>query len=222
MKVLVIGSGGREHALTLAFSRDQNVTAVHAAPGNPGMAAIAQTHPVDPLDGDAVALLAKEIGADLVVIGPEAPLVAGVADAVRAAGVECFGPTADAARIEGSKAYAKDVMAAANVPTALAHICETEPEAAAALDAFGPPYVVKDDGLAAVKQLGEDGRKEPGNARFEVVQQTNRPNHFTVVEIWKDARAVDAHSMTEATRQFRDKLGPMSGALYDERMYKAE
>ena len=151
MKVLVIGSGGREHALTLAFSRDQNVTAVHAAPGNPGMAAIAHTHPVDPLDGDAVAFLAKEIGADLVVVGPEAPLVAGVADAVRAAGVECFGPTADAARIEGSKAYAKDVMAAANVPTALAHICETEPEAVAALDAFGPPYVVKDDGLAAGK-----------------------------------------------------------------------
>ena len=79
----------------------------------------------------------------------------------------------------------------------------------------------KDDGLAAVKQLGEDGRKEGGNARFEVVQQTNRPNHFTVVEIWKDAKAVDAHSMTEATRQFRDKLGPMSGALYDERLFKA-
>jgi phosphoribosylamine---glycine ligase len=151
VKVLVIGSGGREHALTLAFSRDQNVTALHAAPGNPGMAAIAQTHPVDPLDGDAVARLAKEIGADLVVIGPEAPLVAGVADAVREAGIDCFGPTADAARIEGSKAYAKNVMAAANVPTALAHVCETEPEAVAALDAFGPPYVVKDDGLAAGK-----------------------------------------------------------------------
>src|SRR5262245_47174727 len=115
------------------------------------MAAIAEIHPVDPLDGDAVAMPAKELGADLVVIGPEAPLVAGVADAVRAAGIECFGPTADAARIEGSKAYAKDVMAAANVPTALAHVCTTEPEAAAALDAFGPPYVVKDDGLAAGK-----------------------------------------------------------------------
>ena len=151
MKVLVIGSGGREHALTLAFARDQNVTEIHAAPGNPGMAAIAQTHAVDPHDGDAVAGLATEIGAELVVIGPEAPLVAGVADAVRAAGVECFGPTADAARIEGSKAYAKNVMAAANVPTALAHVCETEPEVAEALDAFGRPYVVKDDGLAAGK-----------------------------------------------------------------------
>ena len=79
----------------------------------------------------------------------------------------------------------------------------------------------KEDGLAAVKQLGEDSRAHAGNVRFEVVQQTNRPNHFTVVEIWKDAKAVEMHSMAEATRQFRDKLGPMSGALYDERMFKA-
>ncbi len=79
----------------------------------------------------------------------------------------------------------------------------------------------KEDGLAAVKQLGEDSRAGAGNVRFEVVQQTNRPNHFTVVEVWKDAKAVEAHSMADATRQFRDKLGPMSGALYDERMFKA-
>ena len=78
----------------------------------------------------------------------------------------------------------------------------------------------KEDGLAAVKQLGEDGRAGVGNVRFEVVQQTNRPNHFTVVEVWRDAKAVEAHSMADATRQFRDKLGPMSGALYDERMFK--
>jgi len=79
----------------------------------------------------------------------------------------------------------------------------------------------KDDGLAAVKQLGEESRTDAGNVRFEVVQQTNRPNHFTVIEIWKDAKAVETHSMAEPTRQFRDKLGPMSGALYDERMYNA-
>jgi quinol monooxygenase YgiN len=79
----------------------------------------------------------------------------------------------------------------------------------------------KEDGLAAVKQLGDDSRKDPGNVRFEVAQQTNRPNHFTVVEIWKDAKAVDTHSMSETTRRFRDKLGPMSGALYDERLFKA-
>jgi phosphoribosylamine---glycine ligase len=151
VKPLVIGGGGREHALALALSRDPNVTEVHAAPGNPGTAAIATNHPADPMDGDAVAELATRIGVDLVVIGPEAPLVAGVADAVREVGVACFGPSRDAARIEGSKAYAKDVMAAANVPTALAHVCETETEVAEALDAFGPPYVVKDDGLAAGK-----------------------------------------------------------------------
>ncbi len=151
MNVLVVGAGGREHALALALSRDAEVTAVHAAPGNPGMAAVAELHPVDQLDGKAVAALATDLGIDLVVVGPEAPLVAGVADAVRDAGVSCFGPSAEAAVLEGSKAFAKDVMAAAEVPTALAHVCTTETEAADALDAFGAPYVVKDDGLAAGK-----------------------------------------------------------------------
>jgi len=151
MKVLVLGPGGREHALAMALARDPEVTEVHVAPGNPGMASVATLHPVDALDGAAVAALATGIGADLVVVGPEAPLVAGVADAVRAAGISCFGPSREAAVLEGSKAFAKDVMAAAEVPTALAHVCTTPEEAAAALDAFGPPYVVKDDGLAAGK-----------------------------------------------------------------------
>ena len=151
MKTLVIGTGGREHALALALSRDPEVTEVHVAPGNPGMAVVATLHPVDPVDGAAVAALATSLGVDLVVVGPEAPLVAGVADAVRAAGVACFGPSAEAARLEGSKAFAKDVMAAAEVPTADARVCGTPEEVAAALDAFGPPYVVKDDGLAAGK-----------------------------------------------------------------------
>ncbi|MFT4298742.1 MAG: phosphoribosylamine--glycine ligase [Aeromicrobium sp.] len=151
MKTLVIGTGGREHALALALSRDPGVTEVHAAPGNPGIAAVAALHEVDPLDGAAVAALATELGVDLVVVGPEAPLVAGVADAVRAAGIDCFGPSAAAAQLEGSKAFAKEVMAAAEVPTALAHVCRTREEIEAALDAFGAPYVVKDDALAAGK-----------------------------------------------------------------------
>ena len=151
MKVLVVGGGGREHALALALSRDPGVTEVHAAPGNPGSAAVATLHDVDPLAGDAVAALASRLGVDLVVVGPEAPLVAGVADDVRAAGIACFGPSAAAARLEGSKAFAKEVMAGAGVPTALARVCTTAEEAAAALDEFGPPYVVKDDGLAAGK-----------------------------------------------------------------------
>ncbi len=150
-RVLVLGTGGREHALVLALSRDPGVSEVHAAPGNPGMAALATLHVVDPVDGAAVADLAERIDADLVVVGPEAPLVAGVADAVRARGIACFGPSADAARLEGSKAFAKEVMAAAGVPTASARVCGTPGQAAAALDAFGPPYVVKDDGLAAGK-----------------------------------------------------------------------
>jgi phosphoribosylamine--glycine ligase len=151
VKVLVIGTGGREHALALSLSRDPSVEEVHAAPGNPGIASVAALHDVDQLDGDAVATLAEKLGADLVVIGPEAPLVAGVADAVRERGISCFGPSKAAAELEGSKAFAKDVMAAAGVPTAMAHVCTTPDEAAAALDAFGPPYVVKDDGLAAGK-----------------------------------------------------------------------
>ncbi|MGW7196444.1 phosphoribosylamine--glycine ligase [Streptomyces chryseus] len=151
MKVLVIGGGAREHALCRSLSLDPDVTALYCAPGNAGIAEVAELHPVDALDGAAVARLAGELGAGLVVVGPEAPLVAGVADAVRAAGIPCFGPSKEAAQLEGSKAFAKDVMAAANVPTARSYVCTTPEEIDTALDAFGAPYVVKDDGLAAGK-----------------------------------------------------------------------
>ncbi len=149
--VLVVGSGGREHALAWALSKDPGVAAVHVAPGNPGTAAVATNHHVDPMNGSAVARLATELAADLVVIGPEAPLVAGVADAVRAAGIAVFGPSAEAAQLEGSKAFAKMIMEAAGVPTAAARLCLGMDEVVAALDEFGAPYVVKDDGLAAGK-----------------------------------------------------------------------
>jgi phosphoribosylamine--glycine ligase len=151
MRVLVIGSGAREHALCLALAADPAVTALVCAPGNAGTASVAEQRGVDQTDPAAVAALATDVAADLVVIGPEAPLVAGVADAVRDAGIACFGPSRAAAQLEGSKAFAKDVMAAAGVPTAAARVCTTEAEAAAALDDFGAPYVVKDDGLAAGK-----------------------------------------------------------------------
>ena len=149
--VLVIGTGGREHALALALAGDPGMKAVHVAPGNPGMAAVAECHDVDPMDGAAVADLAVRLGVDLVVVGPEAPLVAGVADAVTDRGIAVFGPSAAAARLEGSKAFAKEVMAAAGVPTAKARVCVNATEVGGALDALGPPYVVKDDGLAAGK-----------------------------------------------------------------------
>ncbi|SEF16108.1 phosphoribosylamine--glycine ligase [Jiangella alba] len=151
MKVLVIGSGAREHALVRCLLRDPEVSEVHAAPGNAGIAADVAVHSVVADQPEAVADLAARLDADLVVVGPEVPLVAGVADAVKARGIACFGPSGRAARLEGSKAFAKDVMAAAEVPTAMAVVCETRAEAEAALDRFGAPYVVKDDGLAAGK-----------------------------------------------------------------------
>ncbi|GLZ77674.1 phosphoribosylamine--glycine ligase [Actinorhabdospora filicis] len=151
MRILLLGTGGREHALALALTADPSVTELVCAPGNPGMAAVARCVPVDLTDNDAVAALAVELGVDLVVVGPEAPLVNGVADAVRAKGLAVFGPSKAAALLEGSKAFAKDVMTAAGVPTSRSFNCVTPEEAAAALDAFGPPYVVKDDGLAAGK-----------------------------------------------------------------------
>ena len=151
MKVLVIGSGSREHALVLALSRDPQVDAVIAAPGNPGIAAIAHTEAVDMNDAVAVTALAETLDVDLVVIGPEAPLVAGVADALRESSFPVFGPSAEAAVLEGSKAFAKEIMESANVPTARAVVAYTTDEAAAALDDFGAPYVVKADGLAAGK-----------------------------------------------------------------------
>lgn len=151
MKVLVIGPGGREHAIVRALLADPYVSEVHAAPGNAGIADIVPTHSIDANDPEAVTALARQLGADLVVVGPEAPLAAGVADPLRAAGIPVFGPSKEAARLEGSKAFAKQVMAAANVPTAMAHVASNPVEAAEALDRFGAPYVVKDDGLAAGK-----------------------------------------------------------------------
>ena len=151
VRILVIGSGGREHALCRALARDRGVTGLHAAPGNPGIARLAQLHDVALADPAGIAALATRLGAGLVVIGPEAPLVAGAADAVRAAGIACFGPDREAAMLEGSKTFAKQVMLAAGIPTAAARSCVSSADVSDALDTFGPPYVVKADGLAAGK-----------------------------------------------------------------------
>ncbi len=156
MRVLVIGSGAREHALLLALGNDPKVEALAIAPGNAGTALLADQHQVDITSGDDVVALARQVGADLVVIGPEVPLVLGVADAVRDADIACFGPGKSAARIEGSKAFAKDVMAAAGVRTASSEIVDNPARLDAALDRFGraaddPAWVVKDDRLAAGK-----------------------------------------------------------------------
>jgi phosphoribosylamine--glycine ligase len=156
VRVIVIGSGAREHALLLGLRKDPVVDFLAVAPGNAGTAAIAEQYDVDVSSPADVTALAEKVDADLVVIGPEVPLVRGVADAVRAAGIVCFGPSSDAARIEGSKAFAKDVMRVAGVRTAVSETVDSAAELDAALNRFGPAagqpaWVVKDDGLAAGK-----------------------------------------------------------------------
>jgi len=151
MKILLVGSGGREHALALGLKADKNCTELHAAPGNPGIASLATLHPIAITDNNAICELAKKLAVDLVVVGPEVPLVNGVADVLRDAGFAVFGPSKAAAQLEGSKDFAKGVMRDAGVPTARSFTCTEQSEIETALDAFGAPYVVKDDGLAAGK-----------------------------------------------------------------------
>ncbi|KGN34234.1 phosphoribosylamine--glycine ligase [Knoellia sinensis KCTC 19936] len=169
MKVLVIGSGAREHAIVRSLVADQAVDAVIAAPGNPGIDQVALCEPLaDATDAAAVLAVAQRHEPDLVVIGPEAPLVAGVADVLRDNGFDVFGPSAEAARLEGSKAFAKEVMSAADVPTGLAHLCTTLEEVAESVDALGSPYVIKDDGLAAGKGVVVTEDREAALAHAEM------------------------------------------------------
>ncbi|MDO4258230.1 MAG: phosphoribosylamine--glycine ligase [Actinomycetaceae bacterium] len=154
MKVLLVGNGGREHALARALIRTSDSThpvELIAQAGNPGIDALGTPVPFDPMDAAAVAEVATTHAVDLVVVGPEAPLAAGVANAVRAVGIPCFGPDRDAARLESSKSFAKEVMNEAGVATARAFTCRTMAEVDAALDDLGAPHVVKDDALAAGK-----------------------------------------------------------------------
>ena len=152
MKILLVGSGGREHALALGIHADKFCTELHVAPGNPGIAQFATCHELDIKSNQAITDLAKTLGVEFVVIGPEVPLVNGAADSLRAAGIKVFGPSKAAAQLEGSKNFAKEVMHDAGVPTAKSFtVGPVQIEIERALDTFGAPYVVKDDGLAAGK-----------------------------------------------------------------------
>jgi phosphoribosylamine--glycine ligase len=199
VRVLVIGSGAREHALLLALRRDPEVEELAVAPGNAGTAIIADQYDVDVSSGEAVTQLAQRIGADLVVVGPEVPLVLGVADAVRAAGIACFGPTKDAARIEGSKAFAKDVMTAAGVRTATSEIVDNPAHLDAALDRFGPPageraWVVKDDGLAAGKGVVVTADRDAARAHAASLLDSGHP---VLLESFLDGPEVSLFSIVD-------------------------
>jgi phosphoribosylamine--glycine ligase len=165
VKVLVVGSGGREHALAWALSRSGRLGELHAAPGNPGIAQVASCHPVRGDDTSALIPLAAELRVDLVVVGPEAPLVAGLADELRHRGIGVFGPGAGAAQIEGSKAFAKDVMESAGVPTAQT------------LGVARPPCVVKADGLAAGKGVWVCRNAEELEAGLQAAEALGQPFH---------------------------------------------
>ena len=198
MKVLVVGSGAREHALVVSLLADDSVDEVVAAPGNAGMAGIVRTVALDVADIPAIADLASAELPDLVVIGAEAPLVAGAADAVRARGIPCFGPSEAAAQLEGSKAFAKQVMAEAGVPTAMAHVCTTIDEAAAALDQFGAPYVVKDDGLAAGKGVVVTSDRDEAIAHARVCLSRGNDAQI-VIEEFLDGPEVSLFGITDGT-----------------------
>lgn len=201
MRVLVIGSGAREHALLLALRDDPEVDALAIAPGNAGTAALADQHQVDVTSGDDVAALARQVAADLVVIGPEVPLVLGVADTLRDAGIACFGPSKDAARIEGSKAFAKDVMTAAGVRTASSEIVDNPAHLDAALDRFGPAagsqaWVVKDDRLAAGKGVVVTADRTTARAHAAGLLEAGHP---VLLESYLDGPEVSLFCVVDGT-----------------------
>lgn len=218
MRVLVIGSGGREHALCRSLKLDPQVSELHCAPGNAGIAEIATLHDVVPTDPRQVAELAGKLGADLVVVGPEAPLVAGVADAVRAGGIPCFGPGRQAAMIEGSKAFAKDIMNAAGVPTARSRTCTTREEARRALEEFGAPYVVKDDGLAAGKGVVVTGDLDAALEHAEacervVIEEFLDGPEVSLFALCDGSTAVALQPAQDFKRAYDGDEGPNTGGM---------
>jgi phosphoribosylamine--glycine ligase len=210
VKVLLVGSGGREHALAWKLSQAPDLEELHAAPGNPGIATLGQCHPVRAEDGEGLLGLAGSLGADLVVVGPEAPLVAGVADELRHAGVAVFGPSAGAARIEGSKSFAKEVMHAAGVPTA------------ERLSIARPPCVIKADGLAAGKgvfvcrdqeELDTALRTASAFGDAIVIEELLEGEEISVFALCDGARAIALPAAQDFKRAEEGDTGPNTGGM---------
>ena len=215
---MLIGSGGREHALAAALNRDTTLEELHVAPGNPGIAEIALCHDIDTTDNNAVVALATKLAIDLVVVGPEKPLVNGLADALNKATIACFGPSKAAAQLEGSKDFAKQVMRDAGVPTAKSFTCNNRGEIEKALDAFGAPYVVKHDGLAAGKGVVVTNDRDEAIAHALLSDQV-------VIEEFLDGPEVSLFGISDGKtviamqpaqdfkRAFDGDLGPNTGGM---------
>ena len=218
MKILLVGSGGREHALGAGLQADPACTELHVAPGNPGIAQIAQCHPLVITDNQAILELAQRLNIDLVVIGPEVPLVNGVADILRAANIAVFGPSKAAAQLEGSKNFAKEVMRDAGVPTAHSFTCTTQEEIEIALDAFDAPYVVKDDGLAAGKGVVVTNDREEALAhalackRVVIEEYLNGPE-VSLFGISDGTTIVPMQPAQDFKRAFDGDEGPNTGGM---------
>src|SRR5262245_27843527 len=210
MRVLVVGSGGREHALVWKLAQSPLLTELHAAPGNPGIAQLAECHPIRAEDAEGLLDLSRSLGMDLVVVGPEVPLVLGLADALRRFGLLVFGPSAAAARIEGSKSFAKEVLAAAGVPTA------------ARLPIARPPCVVKADGLAAGKgvhvcrtqaELDEALRSLHGAAGEIHVEELLDGPEVSLFAVCDGRDAIPFGSAQDFKRAFDGDEGPNTGGM---------
>jgi phosphoribosylamine--glycine ligase len=210
VRVLIVGSGGREHALAWRLSRDEQAVELHAAPGNPGIATLGACHPVRADDGEGLLALARELRVDLVVVGPEAPLVAGIADQLRQGGITVFGPSAAAARIEGSKIFAKDVMHSAGVSTA------------ATLSVARPPCVIKADGLAAGKgvfvchtQADVDAgvRAAAALGQSFVIEELLEGDELSVFALADGSRAVPLAAARDYKRVGDGDTGPNTGGM---------
>ncbi|MEY4323427.1 MAG: hypothetical protein RL410_1208 [Actinomycetota bacterium] len=223
MKVLVIGSGAREHALVRSLLRDPSVTQVVCAPGNAGIAEEVHTVQLDVKNAAEITSLAQELSVELVVIGPEVPLAHGAADAVTAAGIACFGPLRSAAMIEASKSFAKEIMINAGVPTAASHTCATIKEVAAAIDEFGAPYVIKDDGLAAGKGVVVTSSRDEALAHAQ--ECLTKVDGKVVVEEFLDGPEVSLFLVSDGKhvvplapaqdfkRAYADDKGPNTGGM---------
>jgi phosphoribosylamine--glycine ligase len=210
VKVLLVGSGGREHALAWKLSQAPSLDELHAAPGNPGIAGLGQCHPVHAEDGEGLLHLAGALDSDLVVVGPEGPLVAGVADELRHLGLAVFGPSADAARIEGSKSFAKDVMRAAGVPTA------------ERLSVARTPCVIKADGLAAGKgvfvcreqhELDEALHAVASFGDAVVIEELLEGEEVSVFALCDGARALPLPAVQDFKRIGDGDEGPNTGGM---------
>ena len=227
MNILLVGSGGREHALAWKIAQSPLCTRLVCAPGNPGMEKLAELRDVKVTDADGLAALAREIKADLVVVGPESALEKGVADRLAAAGIPCFGPTAKAAQLETSKAFSKNFLERHDIPTAGYGVYERLKDARAALDVFKPPYVIKADGLAAGKGVAISPDRADAEAEIErmlggrfgsagarvVIEEFMAGEEGSLFALCDGQRAVLLGGAQDHKRAYDGDLGPNTGGM---------